>query len=201
MRRASSLEKALMLGKIEGRRRRGQQKMRRLNGITDSVDMSLSKLWEIVKDRETWRAAVRGVRESDMTQWLNTKINWLILIKQVVRTCFLSGMMLEERERRSVMSNSMQPHGLCSPWNSSGQNTGMGSHSLLQGIFPTQGSNPGLPHCKQILYQMSHKGCLKILGWVAYPFSSSSSRPRNQTEVSCIAGGFFTSWAIREVWC
>ena len=68
-------KKPLMLGKIEGRRRRGQQKMRRLNGITDSVDMSLSKLWEIVKDRETWRAAVRGVRESDMTQWLNTKIN------------------------------------------------------------------------------------------------------------------------------
>ena len=49
-------------------------------------------------------------------------------------------------------------HGLYSPWNSPGQNTGVGSHSLLQGIFPTQGSNPGLPHCRQILYQLSHKG-------------------------------------------
>ena len=51
----------------------------------------------------------------------------------------------------------MQPHGLCRPWNSPGQNTGVGSHSLLQGIFLTQGSNPGLEHCKQILYQMNHK--------------------------------------------
>ena len=55
------------------------------------------------------------------------------------------------------MSASLQPHGLYSPWNSPGQKTGMGSLSLLQGIFPTQGSNPGLPHCRQILYQLSHR--------------------------------------------
>ena len=73
-----------------------------------------------------------------------------------------------------------------------------GSLSLLQGIFPTQGLNPGLPHCRQILYQLSHKGSPRILEWVAYPFSSRSSQPRNQTRVSCIAGGFFTNWAIRE---
>ena len=104
-----------------------------------------------------------------------------------------------ESEICSVLPNSLWPHGLYSPWNSPGQNTGVGSLSLLQGIFPTPGSNPGLPHCRWILYQLNHKGSPRILEWVAYPFSRGSSQPRNQTGVSCIAGRFFTNWAIREV--
>ena len=100
-------------------------------------------------------------------------------------------------ESCSVLSNSLWPHGLYSLWNSPGKNTGVGSLTLLQGIFPTQASNPGLLHCR-ILYQLSHQGSPRILEWVAYPFSSGSSRPRNRTGVSCIADGFFTNWAIRK---
>ena len=65
---------------------------------------------------------------------------------------------INESESCSVMSSFLQPHEQYSPWNSSGQNTGVGSHFLLQGIFPTQGLNPGLLHCRRILYQLSHQG-------------------------------------------
>ena len=78
--------------------------------------------------------------------------------------CFssLKAKVKSETDGHSVVSDSLRPRGLYSPWNSPGQNTGVGSLSLLQGIFPTQGFNPGLPHCRQILYQLSYLH--KLLG-------------------------------------
>ena len=75
-----------------------------------------------------------------------------------------SSALQSESESHSVMSGSLPPHGLYSPWNSRGQNTGVGCHALLQGIFPTQGSNPGLLPCRRILYQLTHKGITLIGG-------------------------------------
>ena len=125
---------------------------------------------------------------------------------------------IRRSETCSVVSDSLQPHGLYNPWNFPGQNTvvgslsllqgvfpsappspsgssdhgdflgktiGAGCHAFLQGIFPTRGSNPGLPHCRWIFNQLSHKGSPRIPEWVADLFSSGSSWPRNQTEVSC----------------
>ena len=79
-----------------------------------------------------------------------------------------------------------------SPWNSPGQNTGVGTLSLLQGIFPTQGFNPGLPHCRQILYQLSHKGSPRILEWIAFPFYSPWNSPGQNTGV----GSLSLLWSI-----
>ena len=90
--------------------------------------------------------------------------------------------------------------GLYNPWNSPGQNTGVGSHFLLQRIFPTQGLNPGPPHCRQILYCLSQQGSPRILELVVYSFSRGSSWPRYQTGTSCIAGRFFTNWDTRETY-
>ena len=92
--------------------------------------------------------------------------------------------MWSKSESHSAVSDSLQPHGLYTAWNSTGQNTGVGSLFLLQGIFLTQGSNPGLPHCRRILYQLSYEGSPRILQWGAYPLPSGSSQPRNGTRVS-----------------
>ena len=81
---------------------------------------------------------------------------------------------------------------------SPGKNTGVGCHALLQGIFPTQRWNPGLLHCRWILYRLSHQGNPGLLEWVAYPFSRGSSWPRNGAGLSCIAGRFFTSRVTGE---
>ena len=103
---------------------------------------------------------VHGVTELDMTEQLSLSLSLV-------------------QFSRSVVSDSLRPHGLHSPWNSPDQNTGVGSLSLLQGIFPTQGLNPGVPYYRQILYRLNHKGSPRILEGVAYPFSSGSSPPRN----------------------
>ena len=98
---------------------------------------------------------------------------------------------------------------LCNPLNyslpgssvhedSPGKNTRVGCLALLQRIFPTQGSNPGFLHCRHILYHLTHQGSPRILEWITYPLSMESSRPRNQTKVSCITGVFFPCWTTRE---
>ena len=83
----------------------------------------------------------------------------------------LDGIEVKWSKSCSVVSDSLRPHGLYSPWTSPDQNTGVGSLSLVHRIFPTQGSNPGLPHCRKIPYQLSHEGSPRIQEWVAYPFS------------------------------
>ena len=152
----------------------------------------------------SWEACMRVKKqqlELEMEKWTGSKLG-----KEYIKAVYYHPAYLTQSEVKwsevkwncLVMSDSLRSHGLHSPWNSPGQNTGVGSLSLLQGIFPTHGSNPGLLHWRQILYQLSHKGSPRILEWVACPFSSGSSWPMNQTRVSCIEGGFFISWAIRE---
>ena len=94
-----------------------------------------------------------------------------------------------ESVSRSVVSNSLQPHGLyLCPWNSPGKNTGVGCHCFSQGIFPTQGSNPGFPHGRQILYQLSHQGSPRIPEWVAHLFSKGifPTQELNQGLLHCM---------------
>ena len=116
--------------------------------------------------RETCMQVKKQQLELDMKQWTGS-----ILGKEYVKAVYCHPVYLtytqseSENESCSVVSNSLQSHELYSPWNSPGQNTGVGSLSLLQGIFPTQGPNSGLPHCRRILYQLSHKGSPRILEW------------------------------------
>ena len=108
-------------------------------------------------------------------------MTWKVSSYKILFESSITDLKKGQSESHSVVSDSLRPHALYSPWNSPHQNTGVGSLSLLQRIFPIQGSNPGLLHCRRILYQLNHKGSPRILEWVAYPFSSESSHPRNWT--------------------
>ena len=103
-------------------------------------------------DRGTWQAIVHRVAKS------RTQLKGLSMHACKFSIYIYSTGKKSESESHSVMSDSLEPHGLNSPCNSPGQNTGVSGYSLLQGIFPTQGPNPGLPHCGQILYQLSSQG-------------------------------------------
>ena len=135
-----------------------------------------------------------------------SRLLWRCLIKYFIHRHKISGqpttwiVLCLVAQSCPTLCNTMD----CSPPGSSvhedspGKNTGVGCHALLQGIFSTQESNPGLPYCRQILYCLSHQGSPWILEWVAYPFSRGYSWPRDRTGVSRMAGGFFTSWATNK---
>ena len=199
IRRTDSLGKTLMLGRIEGGRRRGDRGW--LDGITDTMDMSLSRFWEM--DRDAWRAAIHGVaRLSDwtklVTQW--TVACQVLLSMGFARQEYWSGLpfpssgcfsdpgtepaspaltggfftteppgkplipvcvvLCLEAQSFPTLCDSIDcsPPGSSAQRDSPGKNTGVGCHALFQQIFPTQRSNPSLPHCRWILYHLSHQG-------------------------------------------
>ena len=101
-------------------------------------------------------------------------------------------------ESRSVLSDSLQTHGLHSTRNSPGQNTGVGSLSLLQAIFPTRGLNPGLPHCRQFLYQLSHQGSPRILEWE--PIPSPEDLPNQDLNWASLIAQLAMDMSLSKVW-
>ena len=144
-------------------------------------------------DREAWQATAHAVAKTEhVREWARVHTDTHTCTQTHTETCWK----WKWRLLRCVRLFETPCPWTCpySPWNSPGQNTGVGRLSFLQGIFLTQRANPGLQHCRWILYQPSHKGSPRILEWVAYPFSSKSSWPRNRTQVSCNTGRFFTNW-------
>ena len=115
-------------------------------------------MWESIGGETLWGNTPDKKNGSPRTdiQWPRGFLYELEL--RLIEQLCASNPKISNSESRSVVSDSLPPHGLYSPWNSPGQNAGVGSLSLLQGVFPTQGSNPGLPHCGWILHQLSHKG-------------------------------------------
>ena len=124
-------------------------------------------IWEVLQ-KSTWPSII-----SSNKIWKMLGCNSLWKYREAAKLTWL----LVWKWKHSVVFDSLRPHGLYSPWNSPGQNPGVSSCSLLQGIFQTQGSNSSLLHCGRILYQLSHQGSPRILEWVAYPFSRGTSQP------------------------
>ena len=158
------------------------------------------KIWKVASWKRTFQQKLRNKMKHRSGNAVGTFGNCKIHLaapEHVCRVPYPSGFHQTTSEWSEWKSLScvwlFATHGLYCPWNSLGQNIGEGSLSLLQGIFPTQGLNPDLPHYRQILYQLSHKGSPRILEWVTYPFFSRSSWPRDWTRVSCIAGRLFTN--------
>ena len=125
----------------------------------------------------------------------------LLLFNVVLKVC--ASVIKQEKEIKGMQTGKVSVEDsrvrlFVTPSTKQSMKCGVGSLSLLQGIFPTQGLNLGLPHCRQFLYHLSHERSSSILEWVASSFSSRSARPRNRTGASGTAGGLCTNWAIRE---